>query len=156
MRPEIDGRDGSWPEMDCSRRWMTRDGSRPEMDRGMIWIATGHGWMTEVDDWRWITGDGSRKTDDNQSPFLYEATKLQSSANLKTYGVPAAWLHRVRCQALLSTIRNTIQRYRIMQLHARVTMPNTNPNLIPSRTAPMPIPHIMKPYEISLWRSNGL
>jgi len=48
--------------------------------------------MTEVDDWRWITGDGSRKTDDNQSPFLYEATKLQSSADLKTYGVPAACL----------------------------------------------------------------
>jgi hypothetical protein len=48
--------------------------------------------MTEVDDRRSIPGDGSRETDDNQSPFLYEATKLQSSANLKTYGVPAAWL----------------------------------------------------------------
>jgi hypothetical protein len=42
---------------------MTRDGSRPEMDRGMIWIATGYGWMTEVDDWRWMTGDGPKEMD---------------------------------------------------------------------------------------------
>jgi hypothetical protein len=38
-------------------------GSRSEIDRGQIWIATGYGWMTgggllEVDDRRWITGDG--------------------------------------------------------------------------------------------------
>ena len=46
---------------DGDRRWMTRDGSRPEMDRGQIWIATGYGWMT---------GGGSRETDDNQSPPL--------------------------------------------------------------------------------------
>jgi hypothetical protein len=32
---------------------------RPDMD----------GWP-EVDDRRWITGDGSRETDDNQSPTL--------------------------------------------------------------------------------------
>jgi len=38
--------DGSRPEMDCGRRWMTRDGSRPEMDRGRKWITTGYGWMT--------------------------------------------------------------------------------------------------------------
>jgi len=48
-----------------------------------------------MDDRRWVLGDGSRETDDNQSPFLSEATKLQSSADLQTYGVPAAWLHRV-------------------------------------------------------------
>jgi len=53
-----------------------------------------------VDDRRWISGDGSRETNDNQSPVLYEATKLQSSAELQTYGVPAAWPHRVRYRTL--------------------------------------------------------
>ena len=102
----IAARAGLRPEMDCGRRWITRDGSRPVMDRGRKWIATGYGWMTgggrpEVDDRRCISGDGSRETNDNQSPFRYEATKLQSSADLQTYDVPAAWLHRVRYRALL-------------------------------------------------------
>jgi hypothetical protein len=43
---------------------------------------TGGGYP-EVDDMRWIKGDGSRETDDNQSPFLYEATNLQLSADCR-------------------------------------------------------------------------
>jgi len=62
------------------------------------------GWWQEVDDRRWISGDGSQETDDNQSPFLYQARKLQSSADMQTYDLPAAWLYR---------------------LHAPVQMPNT-------------------------------
>jgi hypothetical protein len=62
--------DGSRPERDCGWRWMKPDGSCLWMDRGLISIATGYGWMTVVDDTRWITGDGSRDTDDNQSPSL--------------------------------------------------------------------------------------
>jgi len=62
------------------------DGSRPDMDRDQIWI----------DDRRLTSGDGSRVMDDNQSPFLYEATKWQSSGELQTYGYPVAWLHRVQ------------------------------------------------------------
>jgi hypothetical protein len=42
---------------------MTRDGSRTERDRGMLWIVTGYGWMTLVDDRRWMTGDGLREMD---------------------------------------------------------------------------------------------
>jgi len=53
-----------------------------------------------MDDRRWVSGDGSRETDDNQSPVLYAATKLQSSADMQTSDVPAAWLHRVRFRAL--------------------------------------------------------
>jgi len=57
-----------------------------------------------VDNRRWISGDGSRETDDNQSPFLYEATKLQSSADMQAYDIPAAWLHRVRYRALFRAL----------------------------------------------------
>jgi len=92
--------DRSRSERDCGRRWMTRDGTSPDVDRGRIWIAAGYGCMTgggwqEVDDRSWISGDGSRETDDNQSPFLYEAMKLQSSADMQTYDFLAAWLYRL-------------------------------------------------------------
>jgi len=44
---------GSWPERDCGRRWMTRwimvrDRSRPDMDHDRIWM----------DNRRWITRGG--------------------------------------------------------------------------------------------------
>jgi len=104
---------GSPPERDCGRRWMTtwitvRDRLRPDMDRDRIWMDdrrwnTGGGWQ-EMDQGRWIKGDGSRETDDNQSRFLYEATKLQSSADLQTYGVPAAWLHQPWYRALFRAL----------------------------------------------------
>ena len=38
--------------------------------------------MTEVDERRWMTGDGSRETDDNQSPFLYEDIEVMRSYTL--------------------------------------------------------------------------
>jgi hypothetical protein len=46
-----------------------------------------------MDKERWIKGDGSRETDVNQSSFQYEATKLQSSAEIHVYDVTAAWLN---------------------------------------------------------------
>jgi hypothetical protein len=46
-----------------------------------------------VDDRRKIKEDGSSEINDNQSPFLNEVMKLQSSADLQIYGVPVAWLH---------------------------------------------------------------
>jgi hypothetical protein len=53
-------RDGFRPEMD-DKRWIPPgNGSWPEMDRDWIWM----------DDRRWMTGGGSRETDDNQSPSL--------------------------------------------------------------------------------------
>ena len=64
----------------------------PEMLGGWRGIAAGQGLRPELDDRRWIKGDGSSETDDNQSPFLYEATKLQSSADMHVYDVPVAWL----------------------------------------------------------------
>ena len=75
-------------------------GSEPEMDRGRRWIVAEEELRPELDNRRWIKGDGSREMDDNQSPFLYEATKLQSSADMQTYDVPAAWLHRALFRAL--------------------------------------------------------
>jgi len=39
--------DGSRLENDCGRGCMTMDGSRPEMDRRRRWISTTYGWMTE-------------------------------------------------------------------------------------------------------------
>jgi len=99
------------PEMD-DKRWIPPgDRSRPDMDRHRIW----------VDDRRWTIGDGSRETDDNQSVFLYEdievmrsftlleittlisyyaTTQLQWNADMQTYDVPAAWLHRALFRAL--------------------------------------------------------
>jgi len=51
---------GLRPEM-VNKRWIpSGGGSRQDMDRDQIWM----------DDRRWMTGDGSRETDDNQSPFL--------------------------------------------------------------------------------------
>jgi len=164
--------------MDCGQRWIAHgDGSRPEMDRGQRWIAAREGLWLEMDDNRWIpsgdglgqvmdldqiwidnrrrmAGDGSRETDDNQSPFLYEATRLESSADLQTYCVPAAWLHRVRCQALLrglfrALFRDTKSRTYMPELQRRIG------SQIRSRvTATMPIPR--KPYKINLWRSIDL
>jgi len=46
-----------------------------------------------MDERRWVSGDRSRETDENESPFLYEAKKLQSSADMHLYNVPAAGLH---------------------------------------------------------------
>jgi len=129
---------------------MKRDGSRPDMDRDRIWM----------DDRRWISGDGSRETDGNQSPFLYEDIEVMRSYTLLEISLISSYeviIERrcadIRCtggMAPLSTIpsttQSTIQRYRIKQLHARFTMP--------SHTATMPIPHIVKPYEISRQRCN--
>ena len=90
----------------------------------MIWIATGHGWMTEVDDRRRMTGDGSQEMDHggrmtiNLLPFyediavmrsytILEITTLISNyeflwnGDMHVYDVlPAVWSHRVRYRAL--------------------------------------------------------
>jgi len=45
--------EGSRPEMD-DKRWIpSGDGSQPDMDCDRIWM----------DDWRWMTGDGSQEMD---------------------------------------------------------------------------------------------
>jgi len=48
LKPDGSRPDGSRPEMDCGRRWIAAGyGSRPDIDG-----------RPEVDDRRWITGDG--------------------------------------------------------------------------------------------------
>jgi len=102
-----------WNQLDHSRKEIAAgDGLRHDMDRDQLWM----------DDRRWMTGDGSQEMDHGRRmtinllpytkilrlceviPFSrslrFQATKLQSSADSQTYGVPAAWLHRVRCRAL--------------------------------------------------------
>jgi hypothetical protein len=54
------------------------------MDSGQIGIAN---WMG-MDDRKFTSCDESREMDDNQSPFVIEATKLQPRAGLPMYGVP--------------------------------------------------------------------
>jgi len=51
------------PERNCGQRSMTRDVLFWEMNSGMILIAMDHGWMTELDDRRRMTGDGSQEID---------------------------------------------------------------------------------------------
>ena len=138
--------------------WSQMD--RDQMDRGRKWIATGYGWMTgggwlEVDDQRWMTRGGWQEMDlrrritgdEWQSiSFLYEAMKLQSSAESQRWDVPAAWLHRVRYRALFRDAK--LCSY-MPELQCWI------PSWIRSRvTATMPIPH--KLYGINLWRSNDL
>jgi len=92
------------------------------MDRGRIWIATGYGCMSgggwqEMDDRRWISGDGSRETDYNQSLSLFEATKLQSSADMQSYNLPAALLYRLNAPVPMpNTILN---QSRVTQVQCR-------------------------------------
>jgi hypothetical protein len=63
---------------------MIRDGRYLEMYRSMLWIATGHGWKTEVDDRRRKTGDGSQEMDhgtrmtNNLLPFYQDIAVMQT------------------------------------------------------------------------------
>ena len=128
--------DGTRPENDCGRRWITWEWSCPEMDRSRIWIAAGYGWMT---------GDGSRETDDNRSPSYMHILRLCEVLPSRDHDLDfilcnqAVTMERryadIRCtggMVPLSTIQSTIQWYRIMQLQARVPMRNMIPNKIPS------------------------
>jgi len=56
-RRRIVAGDGSRPERDGGRSWMTRDGSRPEMNRNRIWMDD-RGGRQEMDLRSWNTGDG--------------------------------------------------------------------------------------------------
>jgi len=111
------------------------DGLCPEMDLDRIWM----------DDWRWITGDGSRETDDNQSPFRYadiqdtrsyaslEITKLISiyEVTIERSYADIRWTGGMAPPSTIpSTTQSTIQRYGMMQRHAPVSMPNMIPNAI--------------------------
>jgi hypothetical protein len=94
-----------------------------------------------------MTGDGSRETDDNQSPFLYEDIEVMRSytlleiTSISSYEVTIERRYAdIRCtggmappSTIPSTTQSTIQRYRIMHLHARVSMPNMIPNEIPTQ-----------------------
>jgi hypothetical protein len=176
-RPEMDrgqrwiaAREGLRPEMDDERWIPSGDGSRQDMDLDRIWM----------DDRRRMTGEGSQEMDHgrrmtiNLLPFHedievirsytlleittlisnYATTQLQWNADLQTYGVPAAWLHRVRCRELLRALLRALFR----DTESCTYMPGFQCRIqsrIRSRvTATMPIPH--KPYEINLWRSNDL
>jgi hypothetical protein len=106
------------------------------MDCGRRWIATGYGWMTEVDDRRWMTRDGSREMDHrrrmtiNLLPFYEDTEVMRSYTILEITTLISNYefsMERryacIRCtggMAPPSTIQGTIHRCRIKQLHARV------------------------------------
>ena len=91
-----------------------------------------------MDQKRCISGDASRGTDDNQSPFLFEDIEVMRSYTLfeityfdfKLRRYNERKLADTRCTAgsmvpasmilitVQSTTQSSIQRYRIMQLHA--------------------------------------
>jgi hypothetical protein len=124
------------PEMDRGRRWIaagnglrpdmvTRDGSCPEVDCGLIWIVTGYGLLTEVDDRRWMTGDGSqqmkhgRRMTINLLPFYEDIQAIRSYTILEittlNSNYEVSMEHRYACiqctggMAPPSTIPSTIQ-----------------------------------------------
>jgi len=54
LKSNISRTAGSWPEMDCDKGCISSgDGLWPDIDRDWIWL----------DDWRWMTGDGSQTED---------------------------------------------------------------------------------------------
>jgi len=93
-----------------------------------------------------MTGDGSRETDDNQSPFRYADIQVMRSYTIfefttlsSSYAVTIERRYAdtrytagglVPASTIPTTTQSTIQRYRMMHLHARVTMPNPIPNAI--------------------------
>jgi len=96
-----------------------------------------------------MTGDGSREMDHgrrmtiNLLPFYEDIAVIRSYTILEITTLISSYEitieHRyadIRCtggMAPPSTIQSTIQRYRIKQLHARVSMPNMIPNKIPTQ-----------------------
>jgi len=178
--------------------WSQMD--RDQMDRGRRRIAAGDGWQEmhpvqrsiaagygsrldmdgwpEVDDRRWTTGDGSRETDDSQSPSFHEdieAIRSYTLLEISYYDYKLRSYNRAQiCRYTMhwrhgSTEYDTehySEHFSEIPNHAP-TCPSFNaecdpewdPNsasVIPSHTAAMPIPHISKPYEISRQRSNDL
>jgi len=158
---------GSHLEMDRTRRWITAGtGSRPDMDPDQRWIGAGN-WLTEdgslkdmdldqiwMDDRRSMAGDGSREMDVNHSPFLYEASKIQSSTDLQRYGVPAAWFNRVRWQALLRALIRALMRDDQSCTYMPVFQCRIQSRIRSRVTTSMPIQH--KPYKINIWLSIDL
>jgi len=166
----------SWPEMDHGRRWIAAaDGLRPELD-DKRWTQFGDGlqqeldpgtygswpdmdgWL-EVDDRRWISGDGSLETEDNRSLSYMKILRLCETMrfsrsrlwfwtthflwnrDMHLYNKPAAWLHQVRYRALsrdeeLDSYKAELQCWIRSRIRSGVTVW-------------MPIPH--KPCEINLW-----
>jgi len=147
--------DGLRPKRDHSWKGIaSRDGSRLDMDGWLEvddcrWITTGYGWMTadgswEMDHGRWITVDGWQSI---SFPFrkilrLYAVIPFARLVTMiSSYEVTIQRRYAdTRCTAgglvpastILTTTQSTIQRYRIMHLHAWVPIPNSIPNKIPS------------------------
>ena len=135
--------EGLRPEMGDKRCIPSRDRSRQDMDRDWIWM----------DDRRWMTGgerqemDHGRRMTVNLLPFmkilrLYEVIPFSRSVTMITnYEVTIERRYAdTRCtggmappSTIPSTTQSTFQRYRIMHLHARVSMPNVIPNEIPTQ-----------------------
>jgi len=135
--------DGSEPEMDRGQRGIAAGYGWWEMDRARRWIAAWYGSRLDMNEWpRWMTGDrwqemGLRRwiTEDGWKSvsfpiWSYEVTiergfeDIVCSSGMPPPSMIPSTTHR--------TIPGTIQRYRIIQVHARVPVPNTIPNQIPS------------------------
>jgi len=84
----ITARNGSWPEMDHSQRRIAANDGWYEMGSGQRWIAAWYGswldndWWQEVDNQRWVTGDGSQEMDANQCSFQYADIEVLQSYTL--------------------------------------------------------------------------
>jgi len=163
----ITAREGLRPEMDA-RRWIpARYASQPDMDRDQIWI----------NDRRWIIGDWTKEMDHRRQMAIHPLPCYEDIAvmwrytlleityfdfNLQSYNRAQIWRHTVY-RRHVSTEYDTehySDQYSAIPNYA-ATCPSShaeyNPDsasVISSHTATMPIMNIMKPYDISLWRSN--
>jgi len=174
-----------WNELDHSQKWIAAgDGLRPGMNPVRRWIAAWYGSQLDMDAWQemddriWISGDGSRKTDNNQSPSplrrywgyakLYDSLDHDFDLKLQSYTRMQICRHAMyrRHSSTKYDTEQYFEHYSKMP-EETATCPGYNaeynlesdPDLasvITSHTATMPIPHIMKPYEVNFWRSNDI
>jgi len=171
--------DGSRPEADRSRRWiMTGGGSRPGIDHNWIWMHDWR-WLTgdvsqEMNHGRWMTINLLSYTmilrlcdfipfskswtliSNHEGLMECSYACIQCTAGVAPPSTIPSTIQSTAQSTTQSTCQSSIQRYRIMQLHARVPMLNMIPNQIPRLTVTLLTPHISTVYEVSRQQSNDL
>jgi len=141
-----------------------------QLDRGRKWIAAGDGSRPGVVDWRWITRDGWQSVSFSIWRYgryvkLYPFGITYFDIKLRSYNGAQICRYTMYCRRYRSSEYDA-EHYSEIPNEAS-TCPSYNAEYNPewdpdsasvilSHTATMPLPHIVKPYEISPWRSNDL
>jgi len=175
---------GSPQDWDRIQRLFTTDASYLEVDCGQIRIVTRYGWVTELDHMRWMAADQSQEMDHGRGVTINLLSNVKTLRLCEVIPCSTS-LILISCHYVLIeftyddthcaggiaplntilssiqsttpyTMKSTMKRCRITQLHAQVTSPNTITNQIASHTATILIPHIPMPDEISHQQCNDL